>query len=176
MYYTTDRELKCSVGLIGPGLDVRGDGGYVILPSEGSGYFWDPIWNFDTVGMAPAPDWLWPPKPSRPSLPNGPVKPVAGLSPYGRAAIEAACAAIAKAPHGQQERTLNAECFSIGTAAGAGILPTGIARTALLRAAHAMPDYDARRPWRPEEIEAKVNRAFDAGCANPREVRRAAVA
>src|SRR3954466_12424008 len=58
-----ERELRNSAGLIGPGLDVRGDGGYVILPSPENGYFADPLHNFDTVPMAPAPDWLWPPKP-----------------------------------------------------------------------------------------------------------------
>src|ERR1051325_8948435 len=77
-----DRELRNSAGLIGAGLDVRGCGGYVVLPSPGSGYFWDPLYNFDTVPMAPAPDWLWPPKPSRPPI-AGPIKPVEGLSPYG---------------------------------------------------------------------------------------------
>src|SRR4051794_19762403 len=64
-----ERELKCSAGLLGPGLDVRGDGGYVILPSPGSGYAWDPVWNFKTIAMAAAPDWLWPPRPSRAALP-----------------------------------------------------------------------------------------------------------
>ena len=43
--------VNCGVqtSLLGPGLDVRGDGGYVILPSSGSGYTWDPLLNFDTV-------------------------------------------------------------------------------------------------------------------------------
>jgi hypothetical protein len=173
VYFRSERELRNSTGDLAPGLDVRGDGGYVILPSPGSGYAWDPIWNFDTIGMAPAPDWLWPVKPARQPLPAGPIKPVSGLSPYGTAAIERACDAIAKAPHGQQERTLNAECFSIGTAVGAGIIPHDIALQALLRAAAAMPDYDPRLPWRYEEIDHKVRRAFAAGCANPREVRRA---
>jgi len=167
-----DRELRNSAGLIGPGVDVRGAGGYVILPSEGSGYYWDPVLNFDTVPMAPAPDWLWPPKPSRPPMTAPPV-PVTGLSRYGERAIELACDAIARAPMGQQERTLNAECFSLGTAAGAGLIPADIALRALLRAAHSMPDYDPGFPWRAEEIDFKVRRAFNAGAANPREVRRA---
>jgi len=85
-----NRELKCSAGLLGPGLDVRGDGGYVILPIRGSGYSWDPLYNFDTVPLAAAPDWLWPPKPSRPPL-TEPIKPVPGLSRYGERAIELAC-------------------------------------------------------------------------------------
>jgi hypothetical protein len=167
-----ERELKCSAGLLGPGLDVRGDGGYVILPSPGSGYRWDPQWNFGTVLLAPAPDWLWPPRPSRPAM-APPAKPTVGLSPYGVAAIESACDAIAGAPAGEQERILNAESFSIGTLAGAGLVPGDIALRALLRAGSAMPDHDVQRPWRSEEIDLKVRRAFADGMRHPREVRRA---
>jgi Bifunctional DNA primase/polymerase, N-terminal len=170
VYFEAERQLGCSVGLIGPGLDVRGDGGYVILPSEGSGYSWDPLYNFNTVQPVPAPDWLWPPRPSRPASAT-PIEPVEGLSRYAEAAIDAAFMAIRRAPNGEQECTLNAECFSIGTLAGAGAVPKGIALRALLRAAAAMPDYDASYPWRVEELNAKVRRAFDAGVRHPREAR-----
>jgi hypothetical protein len=167
-----DRELRCSAGLLGPGLDVRGDGGYVIIPSPGSGYTWDPQWNFKTTKPVPAPDWLWPPEVSRPAM-TAPSKPTSGLSPYGEAAIEGACDAIVRAPAGEQERTLNAECFSIGTAVGAGLIPANLALRALLHAGNSMPDHDARWRWRPEEIDVKVRRAFNAGLGHPREVRRA---
>jgi hypothetical protein len=166
-----ERELRNSAGLLGPGLDVRGAGGFVIVPSPGSGYEWDPVCNFTTTPPAPAPEWLWPPKVSRP-VSRAPIRPVNGLSPYATAAIEAACRAISRAPHGQQERVLNAECFSIGTLAGAGAVPADIALRTLLRAAATMPDYDPRLPWRPEELDLKVRRAFAAGQTNPREARR----
>jgi hypothetical protein len=166
------RELHNSAGRIGPGLDVRGDGGYVIVPSPGSGYYWDPQWNFETVAPAVAPDWLWPPTPSRPT-PTTPIRPVAGLSPYGEAAIESACNAIVTAGLGEQERTLNSECSSIGMLAGAGGVPADIALRALLRAGTAMPDHNAAWPWRAEEIDYKVRRAFAAGLQRPRGARRA---
>ncbi len=176
VYFTApERELKCSAGVIGPGLDVRADGGYVILPSPGSGYAWDVQWNFKTVAPVAAPDWLWPPKPSRSAM-QLPPKPAAGLSPYAEAAIESACNAIVRAAPGEQEKTLNAEAFNIGTLVAAGYAPADIALRALIRAGAAMPDHDARWPWRPEEIDLKVRRAFAAGCAHPREARRAAVA
>jgi hypothetical protein len=168
------RELRCSTGLIGPGLDVRGDGGFVVLPTPGTGYMWDPVCGPDTP-LAPAPDWLWPVRPSRPVY-HGPLPVSKGLSRYGEAAIEAACNAIFRAPDGAQESTLNAESFSIGTLAGAGALPAEIALDALLRAGNAMPDYDPALPWRPEEIDYKVCRAFNAGLAHPREARRGKVA
>jgi putative DNA primase/helicase len=53
----TTRELRCSAGLLGPGLDIRAAGGYAILPSPGSGYVWDPVWNFDTVEPIDPPAW-----------------------------------------------------------------------------------------------------------------------
>jgi hypothetical protein len=165
------RELRNSAGLLGPGLDVRGEGGYVIVPSPGSGYEWDALLNFKTVPLASAPAWLWPPQLSRPR-PSEPIRLVKGLSPYADGAINAACNAIVRAGPGEQERTLNAECFSIGTLCGAGAAPQDIALRALLRAGGAMSSYDARRPWRPEEIDLKVRRAFRAGVASPREVRR----
>lgn len=169
-----EHELKCSAGLIGPGLDVRANGGYVIVPSPGSGYSWDPIYDL-SYPFAEAPDWLWPPKSSRP-IPTEPIRPVVGLNRYGEAAIEAACNAIARAGPGLQERTLNTECFSIGSLAGAGAIPADIALRALLRAGNSMPDHDAQWPWRPEEIDFKVRRAFNHGLTHPREVRRVRVA
>ena len=168
LFANPERELKCSAGLIGPGLDVRAEGGYVIVPSPGSGYYWDPVWNRDTVAPLPAPDWLWPHRPGRPPGKVPTFKPGAGLTAYGRAALEGACEAIVRAGPGEQEKTLNAECFSIGTLAAAGGLPPGLALRTLLKAAAAMANYDVRRPWRAEEIDIKVRRAFDAGQTRPR--------
>ena len=172
-YDAGDRELRSSVGQIGPGLDVRGEGGYVILPSPGSGYWWDPLWNFETVVPVAAPDWLWPPQPSRPPLDRNAMKPVTGLCLYGKAAIDGAVRAIISAKNQSQEHTLNAEAFSIGTLAGAGVVPGDIALRALLFAAHQMPNHDPAWPWRAEEIDAKVKRAFSAGTRHPRGTRYA---
>jgi hypothetical protein len=168
----TTRELRCSAGLLGPGLDIRASGGYAILPSPGSGYTWDPLLNFNEVDLADPPPWLWPAKVSRPV--NGePIAPVSGLNCYGEKAIERACDAIVRAPHGEQERTLNAQSFALGTLAGANALPPELTLRTLLRAANAMPDYDPAFPWRPEELDLKIRRAFAAGMRRPREVRYA---
>jgi hypothetical protein len=152
---------------IGPGLDWRGDGGYVIAPSPGSGYSWDLIWNLDTAALAPVPIVLLPRSPER-CTPARPVKPTTGLSPYAEAALDSACRRIIGAPDGQQESTLNAEAFTIGTLAGGGALPSDFARRALIWAAQRIPDYDHRRPWQAVEITAKVERAFSAGMSRPR--------
>jgi hypothetical protein len=153
---------------IGPGLDWRGDGGYVIAPSPGSGYSWDPHWNFETVALAEVPAALLPREPER-TVSTKPVRPATGLSPYAEAALDSACRRIIAAPFGEQEATFNGECFAIGTLAGAGAVPAEFARRALAWAAHQMPSYDRRRPWMRSEIEHKVDRAFADGMRQPRE-------
>jgi hypothetical protein len=143
----------------------------VIVPSPGSGYAWDPHLNFDTAPLAPVPERLLPSEKVR--IVARPIRPVRGLSPYGEAAIDSACRAILVAPAGEQEGTINAQSFALGALAGAGGIPTGFARRALLWAARQVPSYDHRRPWRPGELDSKVHRAFDAGLHQPRAVRRA---
>jgi hypothetical protein len=164
------QEIRNSEGRIGKGLDVRGDGGYVILPSPGSGYCWDPHKNFKTVAPAPAPDWLRPA--AEPELADEPAPrpPTGEINPYGAAAINSAVSYIYTAPQGQQSTTLNREAFGIGTLVGARVLPERIALDALLQAAFAMPTYDRRRPWRRADLERSVKASFDAGIREPRRV------
>jgi putative DNA primase/helicase len=157
---------------IGRGLDWRGQGGYVIVPSPGSGYHWDLHWNLDTVPLQPVPTLLLPRVPSRPTTPSRQLRPTTGLSRHAEAALDAACRGIINAPDGRQETALNNEAFAIGTLAGAGAIPSQFAQRVLIWAALQMPDYDLRRPWRAAEIERKVNGAFADGMRHPREARR----
>lgn len=152
---------------IGPGLDWRGDGGYVVLPSPESRYWWDPHWNFDTVALAKVPAALLPREPET-AIATLPTRPASGLSPYAEAALESACRKIVAAPNGEQRDTLNNEAFAIGTLAGAGAVSRDFAYRALLWAAQRMPSYDARRPWRPQQLETTARRAFADGCRHPR--------
>jgi hypothetical protein len=93
------------------------------------------------------------------------------LSPYGEAALDNACRRIIAAPAGGQERTLNAECFAIGTLAAAGAISADFARRVLIWTAHRVPDFDRARPWRAGELQRKVERAFADGVRHPREAR-----
>jgi hypothetical protein len=112
-------------------------------------------------------------KPPRPEPPPGPhvTAPFCGGSRYGAVALAAACAAITCAPCGDQESTLNRECFSIGQLVGAGVIDQSSAISRLMSAASAMPSYDARRPWTHREVAGKVNRAFAHGQQKPRKPR-----
>jgi hypothetical protein len=171
-----DVEIRNTAGRrgrgIGPGLDWRGEGGYVIVPSPDSGYSWDPHWILDSAPLASVPAVLLPREPKR-SGSTQPVRPTEGLSPYAEGALDSACRRIIAAPRGQQEITLHAECFSIGTLAGAGGIPVNFAHRTLLWAARQIPDHDPRRPWRSAEIERKVERAFAEGIRRRRAVRDA---
>ena len=115
------REIRNTEGKrgrgIGPGLDWRGGGGYVILPSPGSGYSWDPHLNFDTAPLALVPERLLPAEKVR--IVVRPIRPIKGLSPYAEEALDRACKAIIGASNGEQEATINGEVFAIGTLAGA---------------------------------------------------------
>src|SRR5205823_6404992 len=129
---------------VGPQLDWRGEGGSIILPSPGSGYVWDPHWNFETVSPAPAPAGLLPRAPERKAA-SQPARPVIGLSPYAEAALHSACRRIMAAPAGEQEITINNEAFAIGARAGAGAIPADFARRALTYVARQIPSHDRRR-------------------------------
>jgi putative DNA primase/helicase len=152
---------------IGRGLDWRGTGGYVIVPSPKSGYWWDPHQNFDTVPLAPVPNGLFPREPERRQA--KPIEPTSGLSPYAEAALDRACRAILAAPAGEQEITLTRECFSLGTLAGSGGIPQELALMALHDSAQRILNYDPRRPWRAGELNGKVRRAFNDGLQRPRQ-------
>lgn len=60
-FFAVRGQVPCSVGQLGPGLDIRGDGGYVVVPpsihSSGRPYEWDIAPGEGEV--APLPAWLW---------------------------------------------------------------------------------------------------------------------
>jgi hypothetical protein len=79
---------------LGRGLDLRGDGGYVIVPSPGSGYSWDPYYNLDAVTLAPVPEWAIPRDPAKAASATFRPEPSSGLSPYAEAALDKAARRI----------------------------------------------------------------------------------
>jgi hypothetical protein len=148
---------------IGPNLDWRGEAGFVLLPGAG-GYRWDPHLGPDTPLLEVPPELLLREPVVVTNSAARPAGVAAGLDAYAEGALDAACRAILAAPNGQQEATLNDECYSIGTLAGAGGIPAGFARDTLRWAAGKLVSYVPSRPWRPGQAEAKVDRDLMLGC------------
>lgn len=61
-YRMPDADVRNSAGMIGPGIDVRGNGGYVVAPpslhASGERYRWSRDWHPNTVPLAELPPWL----------------------------------------------------------------------------------------------------------------------
>jgi hypothetical protein len=161
--------VKTCSSELGPHLDIRGDGGSVLLP-PGPERFWDQHLGPDTP-LAPMPEWMViaePELPSEPAPSQRPTRPQ-HLSRYGEAALDAAVKAIVGASAGQQRDTLNREIYSIARLVAGGSLPASLAIESLRWAASQLRSYDLHRPWRPAELDKIVRSAFADGLVRPRQ-------
>jgi hypothetical protein len=150
-----------------PGVDLRGDGGYVVAtPSRhrsGRPYTWT---NPDVVA-ADAPGWLR--ASPRPVVPTGvPVRlaPIGGGSRYGLAALRRETAEVRAAQVGARNDRLNRAAFSLGMLAAGGELDHALVEAELLAAALdvALPEGEAR---------ASIRSGLSAGTREPRRRRHA---
>jgi hypothetical protein len=157
----TEIEIRNSAGErgLGLGLDIRGDGGQVVLPSTNSGYWWDPHWNFDTVEPMSAPAWLGHRQHAHKVEPaNG-----HGFSP--QTALRESCDRIRCAADGQKHDVLNREAFRIGTLVAASLLRRNEAWNdieAATAALIAISGADRSRTWK------DLTDAFDDDLVAPR--------
>jgi hypothetical protein len=127
-----------SVRHLGDGLDVRGDGGYVVAPPSvhvaGGRYRWQsappselpsvPAWLVELT-MPPPP----PPPPPRPVCLEG------DMAPYVAAAVEGEAREVAEAPRGQRNNRLFRAACRLGEFARAGTLSEASVTAVLLAAA-----------------------------------------
>jgi len=138
-YYFAYRKGIKNRGNLGPLCDIRGEGGYVILPgsvlADGRKYEWH---EWDEPGVPPileAPDWLielllQPERASQPA--EYTPRPYAGENqPYVTAAIDRELADLAGWPSGGRNNRLNDAAFALGQFVGAGALTRSEAESAL---------------------------------------------
>ena len=161
-----DLEIRNSAGEkgLGVGLDIRGEGGQVVLPSPNSGYWWDPHKNLDTVPLRPAPAWLGYRPPKQRVFPQGGRR---GFDP--EAILAEACANIRTADAGHRHEVLNSEVFSIAGLVASGAINENQARHHLSAAALAMV---SRTGGDQDKTERDFAAAFADGLAQPRRARR----
>jgi hypothetical protein len=159
-------KVKNSADEIGNGLDVRGDGGYIILaPSsrpDGGAYRWlrDP----KDVDLAPIPEWLL--NLVAPSEP-GKRKKRNGRSQYADAALNAEVEKVRAARVGQRNDILNTAAFNLGQLVGSGLLDRAEVEMALRAAASSLIADDGA-----DTVEATIASGITSGMAQPREPKK----
>jgi len=140
----TDADIRNSTSDIGSGLDIRGNGGYVIVPpsvSERGVYDWEgEDDDFSWERVADMPRWLvdLTKKKERPDsapVQGIQVKPNGEIDAYAKRALESAITNIALENEGARNRTLNEEAFGLFGLVKAGRLPEDKVRKAIWNAA-----------------------------------------
>jgi hypothetical protein len=146
------------------GLDIRAEGGYIVLPGPNSGRHW--LKSLRTTPIAPIPEWLDAalqnaPKPTRAHVRAGPT--TARAKKAALNALAKAHMKIVSAPEGVQEGTFNREIYIAGLRVGSGALDRDVAYDVLKDAGTQMPDYDREEPWTEKALDKKINRSLDNG-------------
>ena len=152
---------------LGRGLDVRGDGGYVVAPPSlhvsGQRYTWTrggpgPI-------LPPLPAWMLEllTAPPAPAAPRALQLRGQALTPYVLAAVEGESREVALAPAGQRNQRLNGAAYRLGQLVGAGLVPEAAVTEILLAAAQTAGLGD-------RESQATVRSGLRAGARHPRDL------
>lgn len=145
-----------------PGIDVRGDGGYIVAaPSShdsGGRYQWDPL--SPTLRAAPSCTLRPESRSSTSTDTRRPARRGAGTG-YAQRALDGELARITTAAEGVRNDTLNRAAFSLGTLVGAGALDRPDVENALSSAAEAV-GIPAR------EADRTIRSGLDAGESRPR--------
>ena len=161
--FLPDSRVRCSAGMLGNGLDVRGAGGYVVAPpsihASGRRYAWA-----CRAALAPWPEWLLdriaPREPVRPKH-ETPVRiRDDGGSRHGLRVLRRACETVVAAGEGTRHDVLRRRARTVGGFIASGALAEDFARACLLGAA-----LEAGLPER--EAERTVAWALTSGAALP---------
>jgi hypothetical protein len=117
-------EIRNSASKIGPGIDVRGNGGYICLPpsrnATGGAYQWEPG---GPQNAALAPPWLVA------------LAKATKARAWAKAALDRECKNVAAAQPGTRNNTLNTAAFNLGQIVGGGALDEQEVRDRLFEAA-----------------------------------------
>jgi len=161
-------------GKFAPGLDVRGDGGYILVPPSIFTGHGDYAWVDPDAEILEAPEWLLDrvikhAVQSPDAKPTGapPKRGQGKASAYGEKALDAECRVVAECPPGSQDDTLIRRATRIGSLVGGGEIEESYAFASLVAAGLAMVCGDASDPWTRAVVEDKVRRGMEHGKADP---------
>jgi hypothetical protein len=153
---------------LGPGLDIRGDGGYVIAPPSGHANGRSYRWHDGDRTLPNLPYWLLgrlrdAVRPTAVSAArHTPTHdPTAHSSSWARAALERELARVAAAKEGTRNDTLNRSSFSLGQIVGSGRLDAAEVEQLLL-------DRAFRIGLGEREARATIASGLSAGSRQPR--------
>ena len=152
-----------------PGIDWRGRGGLIVAPpsrhASGHRYTWvRPLTTTLPEALAGLRRLLTPPATPRTTLPPAPA-PTGWRGGYGRAALAKEQAAVAAAPPGRRNATLNRAAFNLGQLVAARLLDAEEVRAVLLAAALEAGNAEAK-------ARATITSGLAGGMAKPRRRQR----
>jgi hypothetical protein len=147
LYYTTPEPIPSSIARLGPGIDVRGDGSYIVAPpsrhATGRRYRWIIVTEIAALPTALAAR-MAPPQPTPVSHAR---RPITNITAYIRAALDAEAREVATAPEGQRNNTLYQAALKLGQLSAAGLLTESLISDRLVAAATecGLPRAEAHR-------------------------------
>lgn len=175
LYFTSPPgvHLRNSAGTLGPHIDTRAHGGYVVAPDSTL-----PTGAYELTEDCPPvelPAWIIQALLERPATPTAPVTLTTARRPaYVAAALHGETDRIRQAPPNQHNAALSRASFALGQLTGAGLLDTHTARAALLDAAQTL--VTANCQCTPREVTRVIDTALAAGARHPRTITERPVA
>ncbi|GAA4828346.1 bifunctional DNA primase/polymerase [Saccharopolyspora rosea] len=161
-------ELRNTSGTVGPLIDTRAHGGYVVAP--GSITPQGAYELYDDTPPAELPGWLVRDLDFRPSPAISERDPivVARPSAYVAAALRDEARRVATAQPGQQNNTLYSAALALGRLVAGGAVSEHQVRQVLHQAMSQLPNVRPHQPWTPRAIDSTINSALRAAAARPR--------